>query len=60
MPKRNAVQAPIVDDSDLSPPPNDLDESAAALANVNAVLDSNTQPSKKRKAVVVMEGDCEG
>lgn len=49
MPKRKAVQAPIVDDSDLSPPPNDLDESAAALANVNAVLDSNTQPSKKRK-----------
>jgi AP endonuclease-1 len=49
MPKRKTAQAPIVDDSDLSPPPNDLDESAAALANVNAILDSNTQPTKKRK-----------
>jgi AP endonuclease-1 len=49
MPKRKAIQAPIVDDSDLSPPPNDLDESAAALASVNVDLDSTTQPSKKRK-----------
>lgn len=49
MPKRKAVQASIVDDSDLSPPPNDLDEGAAALANANADLDSTTQPTKKRK-----------
>ncbi|GAB7324942.1 hypothetical protein MBLNU13_g08752t1 [Cladosporium sp. NU13] len=49
MPKRKAVQAPIVDDSDLSPPPNDLDEGAAALANANTDLDSTTQPTKKRK-----------
>lgn len=48
-PKRKAVQAPIVDDSDLSPPPNDLDGGAAALANANAGLDSTTQPTKKRK-----------
>lgn len=49
MPKRKAVQAPIADDSDLSPPPKDLDEGAAALANANADLDSTTQPTKKRK-----------
>jgi AP endonuclease-1 len=50
MPKRKAVQAPVVDDSDLSPPPNNLDEGAAALANVNADLNSTTQqPTKKRK-----------
>lgn len=49
MPKRKAVQAPSVDDSDLSPPPNDLDEGAAALADANANLDSTTQPTKKRK-----------
>lgn len=49
MPKRKAVQAPIADDSDLSPPPKDLDEGAAALANANAHLDSTTQPTKKRK-----------
>ena len=49
MPKRKAVQAPIADDSDLSPPPNDLTEGAAALANVNADLNSTAQPTKKRK-----------
>lgn len=49
MPKRKAVQAPIADDSDLSSPPNDLDEGAAALVNVNADLDSTTQLTKKRK-----------
>lgn len=50
MPKRKAVQAPVVDDSDLSPPPpNDLDEGTAALADVNADLDSTTQVTKKRK-----------
>lgn len=49
MPKRKAVQAPSLDDSDLSPPPNDPNEGAAALANANADLDSTTQPTKKRK-----------
>lgn len=48
-PKRKAVQAPIVDDSDFSPPPNDLEEGATALADANADLDSTTQPTKKRK-----------
>jgi hypothetical protein len=51
MPKRKAVQASVAEDSDLSPPPNDLDEGAAALANVNADLHSTTQPTKKRKTV---------
>ena len=48
-PKRKAARAPIVDDSDLSPPPNHLDAGAAALANVKADPDSTTPPTKKRK-----------
>jgi len=58
MPKRKAVREPSIDVSDLSPPPNDLDEGAAALANANADLDSSTQPTKKRKtASSVVNGD---
>jgi hypothetical protein len=49
MPKRKAAQAPSVDGSDLSPPPNNLDEGAAALANANADLDFSIQGTKKRK-----------
>jgi hypothetical protein len=59
MPKRKAVQQPSIDGSDLSPPPNDLDEGAAALANANADLDSSTQPTKKRKtASSIVNGDA--
>jgi hypothetical protein len=49
MPKRKAVQDPNLDDSDLSPPPNDLQEGATALANANAELKTEALPTKRRK-----------
>lgn len=49
MSKRKANQDSSVDDSDLSPPPNNLDEGAAALVNANAELQPEDPPTKKRK-----------
>jgi AP endonuclease-1 len=49
MPKRKAVQDPKVDDSDLSPPPNDLKDGATALADANAELETEASPAKRRK-----------
>lgn len=49
MPKRKAVPEFPVDDSDLSPPPNDLKEGASALINANADLDSEILPNKRQK-----------
>lgn len=49
MPKRKAVAESTVDDSDLSPPPKDLEGGAAALANANADLEAGTSPAKRQK-----------
>lgn len=47
MAKRKAVETTSADD--LSPPPEDLQDGAAALANDNADLGSEQQPAKKRR-----------
>lgn len=47
MAKRKAVETTSADD--LSPPPEDLQDGAAALANDNADLESEQQPAKKRR-----------
>jgi hypothetical protein len=49
MPKRKAIREPVVDDSDLSPPPNDLEQGATALVNANAELETEALPAKRRK-----------
>lgn len=49
MPKRKAVDDLSAEGSDLSPPPNDLDDGAVALANANADLEPENQPAKKRR-----------
>jgi hypothetical protein len=49
MPKRKAIQEPVVDDSDLSPPPNDLGQGATALVNANAELETEALLAKRRK-----------
>jgi hypothetical protein len=51
MPKRKAIREPVVDDSDLSPPPNDLEQGATALVNANAELETEALPAKRRKTV---------
>lgn len=48
-PKRKAVAESVIDDSDLSPPPKDLNEGAATLANASADLISKTLPAKRQK-----------
>lgn len=51
MPKRKAVQeGQPASGSDLSPPPEDLNDGAVALASDDADLQSQQQPAKKRRA----------
>jgi hypothetical protein len=62
MQKRKAVLESSADDSDLSPPPNDLNDGAVALANANADIESEVLPTKRRKttsSAVKIEGTTE-
>lgn len=48
MPKRKVAEDLSADGSDLSPPPNDLEDGAVALA-ADADLQDEVQPAKKRR-----------
>lgn len=49
MAKRKTAPEPISDESDLSPPPESLDNDSVTLANSTTEVHTENQPAKKRK-----------